>query len=206
MPTKSLVAHSSSVYPGLTIKLIYVGDKNFIISYDEKDEVSKDFVSNFPKINDLIMQEYLKTGNFLPVKEVYDKKENLDLNTEQNKLLDKYYKGFVRGGANLNDTFKKEFRKINEELAVLSVQFGENVLKEINKFEMVLENEEDLEGLPENVISGASETAKEKGYSKMFVSYKTDGDSCLREAASSNNGIKSDGIKPPRLMPSVLWL
>lgn len=106
---------------------------------------------------------------FERVKAVYDKKETLGLNTEQNKLLDKYYKDFVRGGANLKDESKDEFRKINEELSVLSVQFGENVLKEINKFEMVIDNEDDLDGLPENVIAAASETASEKGYDGKWV-------------------------------------
>jgi len=64
-------------------------------------------------------------------------KEGLGLNTEQNKLLEKYYKRFVRGGANLEDDAKEEFRKINEELSLLTVQFGENVLKETNTYSLV---------------------------------------------------------------------
>jgi len=106
---------------------------------------------------------------FKRVKQVYEMSESLGLNTEQNKLLDKYYKEFVRGGANLKDQSKEDFRKINEELALLSVRFGENVLKETNTFELVIDNKDDLEGLPENVISGAAETAKYKGYSGKWV-------------------------------------
>jgi len=106
---------------------------------------------------------------FNRVKEVYEKRESLGLNTEQKILLDKYYKGFVRGGANLKDESKEEFRKINEELSVLSVQFGENVLNETNTFELVIDNKDDLEGLPENVISGAAETAIDKGYTGKWV-------------------------------------
>ncbi|MCH8032293.1 MAG: M3 family metallopeptidase [Bacteroidetes bacterium] len=106
---------------------------------------------------------------FNRVQEVYEKRESLGLNTEQKILLDKYYKGFVRGGANLTDESKEEFRKINEELSVLSVQFGENVLNETNTFELVIDNKDDLEGLPENVISGAAETAKDKGYTGKWV-------------------------------------
>ncbi len=83
--------------------------------------------------------------------------------------MDKYYKGFVRGGANRKDESKEEFRKINEEVSVLSVQFGENVLKETNTFELVIDNKDDLEGLPENVISGAAETAIDKGYTGKWV-------------------------------------
>jgi len=116
-------------------------------------------------IDDINLNEEL----FNRVKEIYDKRESLELNTEQKILLDKYYKGFVRGGANLKDESKEEFRKINEELSVLSVQFGENVLKETNTFELIIDNKDDLEGLPENVISGAAETAKDKGYTGKWV-------------------------------------
>ena len=116
-------------------------------------------------IDDINLNEEL----FNRVKEIYEKRESLELNTEQKILLDKYYKGFVRGGANLKDESKEEFRKINEELSVLSVQFGENVLKETNTFELVIDNKDDLEGLPENVISGAAETAIDKGYTGKWV-------------------------------------
>jgi len=116
-------------------------------------------------IDDINLNEEL----FNRVKEIYEKRESLGLNTEQKVLLDKYYKGFVRGGANLTDESKEEFRKINEELSVLSVQFGENVLNETNTFELVIDNKDDLEGLPENVISGAAETAIDKGYTGKWV-------------------------------------
>ncbi|MEE9449838.1 MAG: M3 family metallopeptidase, partial [Ignavibacteriaceae bacterium] len=106
---------------------------------------------------------------FERVKEVYEQKENLGLKIEQNKLLDKYYKRFVRGGANLEEDAKEEFRKINEELSLLTVQFGENVLKETNTFELVIDNENDLADLPENLIAAASETAENKGYKGKWV-------------------------------------
>ncbi len=50
---------------------------------------------------------------------MYEQQDELDLNTEQLMFLDKSYKGFVRGGANLKDDQKDKFRKINEELSVL---------------------------------------------------------------------------------------
>ena len=139
---------------------------NSAMSNEEMQIISKE-VSPMLSIHsdDINLNENL----FTRVKVVYEKKEILGLNTEQNKLLDKYYKRFVRGGANLEDESKEEFRKINEELAVLSVQFGENVLKETNTFELVIDNKEDLVGLPEDVISGAAETAKDKGYKNKWV-------------------------------------
>ena len=56
--------------------------------------------------------------------------------------LDNYYKTFVRGGINLNENDKAEFRKINEELSLLTLNFGENVLKETNKFELIVDKED----------------------------------------------------------------
>jgi len=106
---------------------------------------------------------------FERVKEVYEQKKSLVLNTEQNKLLDKYYKRFLRGGANLEDKAKEEFRKINEELSLLTVRFGENVLKETNTFELIIDSENDLSGLSENLITAASETADNKGYNGKWV-------------------------------------
>jgi len=139
---------------------------NSAMSNEEMQIISKEVSPMLSKHSDDIN---LNENLFTRVKVVYEKKEILGLNTEQNKLLDKYYKRFVRGGANLEDKSKEEFRKINEELAVLSVQFGENVLKETNTFELVIDNQDDLDGLPENVITGAVETAKEKGYTGRWV-------------------------------------
>ena len=139
---------------------------NESMSNEQMQIISKEVSPMLSKHNDDIN---LNANLFSRVKEVYDMRESLGLDTEQNKLLEKYYKDFVRGGANLKDELKEEFRKINEELSVLSVQFGENVLKETNTFELIIDNEDDLEGLPENVISGAAETAKDKGYIGKWV-------------------------------------
>ncbi len=106
---------------------------------------------------------------FQRVKTVYDQKDSLDLTAEQKMLLDKYYKNFVRGGANLNDEQKTKLRAINKELSLLSLKFGENLLKETNAFEMVIDNKDDLAGLPEAVVQGAAEAAKERGYEGKWV-------------------------------------
>lgn len=114
-------------------------------------------LSNFQ--NDLLLNEAL----FKRVKTVYDSRASLDLSEEQKTLLDKQYKGFSRNGANLSATDKKTLRKIDADLSKLSLTFGENVLAETNKFELLLTNKEDLLGLPEGVIEAAAQTAKEKG-------------------------------------------
>jgi len=106
---------------------------------------------------------------FKRVKAVYAQMDKLDLTIEQKKLLDEYYKGFVRGGANLEADKKEIFKKINERLSVLSLQFGENVLGENNAFELVIDNKADLAGLPDAAIAGAAEAATERGHEGMWV-------------------------------------
>jgi len=98
---------------------------------------------------------------FARIKAVYNQKDKLKLTVEQAKLLDDYYKEFVRGGANLKGDKKEQFKAINEELSVLGLKFGDNVLKEINNFKMVIDKKEDLAGLPQSSIDAAAETAKE---------------------------------------------
>ena len=142
------------------------GAMNSAMSNDELQKIAKEISPKITKHKDDIN---LNEALFQRVKAVYDKKESLELNTEQNKLLDKYYKTFIRGGINLEEKAKEEFRKINEEIALLTLNFGENILKETNKFELVIDNESDLEGLPESSIAGAAEAAKEKGYESKWV-------------------------------------
>ncbi|TDQ30207.1 M3 family metallopeptidase [Tenacibaculum caenipelagi] len=108
--------------------------------------------------NDMILNEAL----FKRVKTVYEQKDSLELTPEQDMLLDKQYKGFTRNGANLNNKDKTELRKLDAELAKLSLQFGEHVLAETNAFEMLLTDENDLAGLPESAKEAAKELAKSK--------------------------------------------
>ena len=100
---------------------------------------------------------------FARIKAVYDKRAAAGLGAEQNRLVEKFYKDFVRSGAALDEAKKAELRKINEELAVLTQKFGQNVLAEDNGFTLLLDKKDDLAGLPPDVISGAADAAKAKG-------------------------------------------
>lgn len=119
---------------------------------------------------------------FKRIKTVYDQKdklkldaegntskESVKLSVEENTLLEKTYKSFVRGGADLNKEQKAKLRKIDEKLALLTLKFGENLLADNNAFEMVIDNEKDLAGLPESVKAAAAETANEKGKEGKWV-------------------------------------
>ncbi len=133
---------------------------------DEIQQIAKEISPLLTEFsNDILLNEAL----FVKVKNVFDSVDRSALSREQKTLLDKTYKGFVRNGALLNNDQKDKLRKIDVELAQLSLTFGEHVLAETNKYEMVIENEKDLAGLPQFVIDQAAETAKEKGHEGKWV-------------------------------------
>lgn len=100
---------------------------------------------------------------FQRIKILFDHQEKEELTTEQKMVLQKYYHNFIRGGANLSSEDKEKLKKINNELASLSLKFGENQLKETNDYQLVISDEKDLSGLPSGVIASAAESAKESG-------------------------------------------
>jgi peptidyl-dipeptidase Dcp/oligopeptidase A len=108
--------------------------------------------------NDIIQDPVL----FQKVKAVYENKDSLNLSIEQSTLLDKKYKMFKRNGANLDAGQKQELRELDKKLASLSLNFGENVLAETNRYELHITREEDLEGLPKAARTAAKMLAKEK--------------------------------------------
>jgi len=118
--------------------------------------------SNFG--SDIILDETL----FARVKAIHDQKDTLDLDTEQMTLLKDSYKSFVRGGALLGNEDKKTLREINEELSTLGPSFMNNCSKSAETFEMIIDNEDDLSGLPDSAIEGAKAAAKEKDMSGKF--------------------------------------
>lgn len=92
-----------------------------------------------------------------------------DLTGEQRMLLEETHKQFVRAGADLDDTTKAQVASIDEELASLSTRFGQNLVKEATGFELVLESEDDLRGLPESIRKGAAAEASARGKPGKYV-------------------------------------
>jgi peptidyl-dipeptidase Dcp len=133
---------------------------------DEMQEIAKEVAPKLSKHrDDIIFNDRL----FKRVKAVYEQRGRLELTPEQDRLLEDYYKEFARNGANLNSRDKEALAKINEELSVLTLKFGENILKEDNRFELVIEDEEDLAGLPEDVRTAAAEAAAEREHEGKWV-------------------------------------
>lgn len=112
----------------------------------------------------------MNAGLFAKIKAVYEKRETLHLDPEQKRTVEKYYRDFEREGANLPKEKQEELRKINDQLATLSLKFGENQLAETNEnFSLVIDNKDDLAGLPEGVVTAAAETAKAEGKEGKWV-------------------------------------
>jgi len=109
--------------------------------------------------NDILMDDTL----FARIKEAYENSSKDDLNVEQKMLRDKTYKSFVRNGANLQGEDKETLKKLNTKLSKLSLTFGENLLKASNAFEMWVEDEADLAGLPDGVKEASKMAAAAKG-------------------------------------------
>ncbi|WP_372935039.1 M3 family metallopeptidase [Seonamhaeicola sp.] len=164
--------------------------------------------------NDITLNEKL----FKRVKAVYNSKNKLNLTTEQKTLLDKKYKSFSRNGANLPEDKKEKLREIDKKLSKLKLTFGENLLAETNKFEMLITNEDDLSGLPD----GAKEAAKQLAESKQkegwlftldypsyipFITYADNRE--LRKKitlAAGSKGFKNDDLDNQEIVLNIVKL
>ncbi len=106
---------------------------------------------------------------FERVKALWEERETLELTQEQRKLLEDRYMDFVRGGANLDAAGKERLRAVNKELSLLGLKFRENVLKETNAFKLVVENKDDLAGLPPDAVTAAEDAARAAGLEGKWV-------------------------------------
>ena len=132
-------------------------------SAETNEEIQKIAQEVSPWLSEFSNDITLNEGLFARIKTVYEQRDSLDLTTEQRTLLEKKYKNFSRNGANLTEENKKRLREIDTELAKLKLTFGENVLAETNKYEMLLTDEKDVDGLPDGTKEAAAQLAESKG-------------------------------------------
>ena len=126
---------------------------------DTLQDIAKDISPLLTEFhNDINLNENL----FAKVKAVYDQRDSLQLTAEQKMLLEEQYLGFVRSGANLSGDAKARYREVSKELSKLTLQFGDNVLKETNNYELILTDKADLAGLTDGAIETAAMKAKAK--------------------------------------------
>jgi len=115
--------------------------------------------------NEIVLNEKL----FVRIRELFERRDELDLSVEELRVLERYHTRFVRSGANLGMEDKKRLAEINERLATLGTTFSQNVLADEKSYMLVLETEEDLAGLPEFLRNAAAEAAAERGLDGKHV-------------------------------------
>jgi peptidyl-dipeptidase Dcp len=131
----------------------------------ELQELERDFAPRFAKQSN---ETFSNAALFAKVSAVYDGDQS-DLSSEQKRVLKRYYDIFVRAGASLKEDGRSRISEISQRLATLGTLFAQNVLAEENAFELVLDSEADLAGLPDFVRSAASQTAEVLGHSGKYV-------------------------------------
>ena len=140
--------------------------QNSACTSDEMQAVSREISPLLSQHSDDIT---MNAALFKRVKYVYDHQSEEKLDKEQKKLLEETYKSFVRSGANLSADKQEQLRKLNQEISMLQLTFGQNMLAETNAFQLVIDNKDDLAGLPKNLIASSAEVAKERGLDGKWV-------------------------------------
>ena len=134
-----------------------------LLSAESNDEMMKISQRLSPKLSEHANNIYLNEKLFEKIKSIYNNRLNQGLTSEQVRLVEKYYQDFESSGATLSPEDKEKYRQLSMKLSLATLDFGQNVLKETNKYEMLLTDKADLEGLPESVLEAAKARAKTKG-------------------------------------------
>ncbi len=171
-----------------------------INSAETSDEIQKIAQEVSPLLTEFSSKISQNEKLFERIKKVYEDKAKYKLNDEQKMLLDETYKGFVRSGALLNEEDKKKLEKINIDLSMKSLQFGQNALAATNNYFKHITDKKDLAGIPDAILAQYEEEAKERnldGYVVTlqypsyvpFMTYAENRD--LRKELALANGKKS---------------
>ncbi|HEX5509572.1 MAG TPA: M3 family metallopeptidase [Pseudolabrys sp.] len=132
---------------------------------DAIEEIERDIAPLLARHSDAL---YLNAELFRRIDDLYQRRPTLDLSAEQARVLDRYHIRFTRAGAALEKEAKERLAVINERLASLGTQFGQNVLADEKSYALVLEKD-DLAGLPEFAVAAARAAADERGYKDKHV-------------------------------------
>src|SRR5215813_787868 len=132
---------------------------------DEIEAIERDISPLLARHNNAL---YLNRPLYARIADLYGRRETLGLDAEQARVLERYYTRFVRAGAALEKPAQDRLAAINEQLASLGTQFGQNVLADEKSFVMLLE-EADLAGLPDFARAAASAAAEERGQAGKYA-------------------------------------
>lgn len=133
-----------------------------ILHAETNDSLDKIAEEISPKETQHANDIYLNKALFARVKVIYDARETLGFNVEQKMLIEKTYDAFVNSAAQLNDADKKKYQEYTEQLSLAELKFGQNVLKETNKYLLLVTDKKDLAGIPADVLEAAAALAKKK--------------------------------------------
>lgn len=143
------------------------------VFYGVKNANTNEVLDSIAKILSPVLSEHSDNINLNEdlFRRIKDVKENMDENIDpiQRRLIERKYNNFIRSGIALSKEQKERLREINKELSALSLQYADNVLKETSSYRLVIDNEEDLAGLPESFIKAAAERAKKDGLEGKWV-------------------------------------
>ena len=133
---------------------------------DDRQAIQREMSPRLSAHSDAIQ---LNPALFARVDAVFQRREELALDGEQMRLLEEYHRDFVRAGARLAEDEKQRLREINAELARLSTEFSQNVLKEVNASAVVIDTAAELEGLSETQVQAAADEAAERDMEGKYL-------------------------------------
>ncbi|NMD16414.1 MAG: M3 family metallopeptidase [Bacteroidales bacterium] len=140
-----------------------------LLEANTNDQMQKIAEKISPILSEYQDNIYMNPKLFDRIKAVYDERQQMGLDDQQKRVTEKYYNDFVRSGASLDSTHQTRLKEINQELSLLSLKYGNNVLAETNNFKLIIDNKEGIEGLPQEVIDAAAEAAKVAGLKDKWV-------------------------------------
>ena len=140
-----------------------------LISAHTNDQLNEINTQMAPKLAAHRDNIFLNEKLFQRVQHVYEMRDQLDIDEESTRLIEKYHTNFIRAGAQLSDSDKNRMKEINAELAELQTKFSQNVLKEVNDLAVVIDTREELAGLSDAAIEKAAQEANDRDLDGKFV-------------------------------------
>ena len=154
----------SGQYLGRMLRVFY--NKSSSDTNDALDTIEEEIAPKLAAHQDAIA---LNPVLFKRIKDLYDARESIGLNTEDAWLLERYYKDLIHEGAHLTEAQRERLKQLNEELSSLETQFSKNVLADTNDLAILVESVEELDGLSENEIAAAAAAAKDRGHDGKWL-------------------------------------
>ena len=151
-------------YLGRVLRVFY--NKSSSDTNDALDAIEEEIAPKFAAHQDAIS---LNPVLFKRIKDLYDARESLGLNSEDAWLLERYYKDLIHEGAHLTEAQRDRLKELNEELSSLETQFSKNVLADTNDLAILVDSVEELDGLSENQIAAAAAAAKDRGHDGKWL-------------------------------------